>query len=58
MSGILRWLGDALRYVYDHDRLTGLAVIVLLLLVLFAAVVVALTATPLGGWIAQWLGVG
>lgn len=57
MSGILKWLGDALKYLFDREGLRGLTVVVLLLLTVFGGIVAALTLTPLGGWVARLLGV-
>ena len=51
------WLKAALKYVFDRDGVRGIAIVTGLLLAVFAAVVAALTLTPLGGWVAELLGV-
>jgi hypothetical protein len=54
----MNWLKDAGKYVLDNHGLIGVAVIVLLALLAFVAAVLAVTYTPLGAWVAAWLGVG
>jgi hypothetical protein len=54
----MNWLKDASKYVLDGYGLRGVAVIVGLALLAFVAAVLAVTYTPLGAWVAMWLGVG
>jgi hypothetical protein len=54
----MNWLKDAAKYVLDGYGIRGVAVIVLLALLAFVAAVLAVTYTPLGAWVAAWLGVG
>lgn len=51
------WLKSALKYVYDREGVRGLAVATGLLIALLAAITALLTLTPLGGWVAEWVGV-
>jgi hypothetical protein len=57
MTAFLAWLKGAIATVYGKDGLFGLAMLMLFLCVVFAAVALALTLTPLGAWVAAWLGV-
>ena len=53
----MEWLKQAAKYVFDKTGLRGIAIVTGLLLAVFVAVVAALTLTPLGGWVAELLGV-
>jgi hypothetical protein len=53
----MKWFQDASKYVLDGYGLRGVAVIVLLALLAFVAAVAAVTWTPLGAWVASFLGV-
>jgi hypothetical protein len=54
----MNWLKDAGKYVLDNHGLIGVAVVVGLLLAVAVFAVLSLTYTPLGDWVAAWLGVG
>ena len=47
----------SLKYLLDTTGLRGLVAATGLLIALLAAIVLALTLTPLGGWVAELLGV-
>lgn len=55
MAAVWKWFTDALATVFKRNGLAGVAVVVGLLLVVFAALVITLVYTPIGAFVAEWI---